>query len=100
MFTQGEDVAQFQCEIFDPNQNLKTNYHKLLKKSDNRAVFMSVAREHCRKTNSVEEALKFGVLNSHTAFVAYEKITKLTEGAEPEFVKIPLNLAQNRMFGG
>ena len=96
MFTEGEDLAQYQCDIFDPNQNKTLSYHKLLKKTDNRAVFMSVARKHTQKTNSVEDALKFGVLTHQTAFVAYEKIAKLGEGTQPEFVKIPLNYPQTR----
>jgi hypothetical protein len=42
----------------------------------------------------VKASVKYDVLFPETALIAYEKITNL-QGAEPEFVKIPLNQANN-----
>ena len=39
--------------------------------------------------------MKFEVLCPETALIAYEKIANLN-GVEPEFVKIPLNIANNK----
>ena len=46
----------------------------------------------------VNASIKYGVLCPETALIAYQKIANV--GAEPEFVKIPLNIpVQKKAFG-
>jgi|LakMenE18May11ns_1017448.scaffolds.fasta_scaffold7017332_1 hypothetical protein len=43
------------------------------------------------KQEIIRASIKYDVLCSHTAMIAYERIANINE--EPEFVKIPLNTA-------
>lgn len=90
-------AANFKVSIYDPNQDKTLEYNKFLRPVQSEAIFRAVVRNNLAnkritgKEAIVAASIKYGVLCSQTALIAYEKIANT--GSEPEFIKIPLNTA-------
>jgi len=90
-------ASSFSVTIYDPNTNQKSNYQRVFKNTHIKSLLNSAVKNHLQNLSSKEErvktSVKFEVLCAETAMIAHERIAQIDK--EPEFVKIPLNVANN-----
>lgn len=88
-------ASSFSVTIYDPNTSQKSNYQWIFKSTSINSLLSSAAKNYIESLSNtfkrIKYSVKFEVLCSETALIAYERITHIDQ--DPEFVKVPLNIA-------